>query len=427
MKFKTITIIFFVFSIFTQIVIVLLSDGSQIDDSKNYLRLAYRIIESGQWYPNYLDIHPYIYENDYSYYIHSPGYVNYLAFCLMIVKSVKGVLFINILINAILGYELFYIGKKYFNEKTAYIVLFLFSIYPTNYAIILLTGNELIYTMSVFTIILLYLKDKTLYIILSGILTGYANWMRPFLPVLLMVICFIAYFCKDNLKHKVKNISIFILSLGLTIFIIGYSTYQRFDSFIIQSTTGGYNLLVGANDKADGSFSKLVFQKGNLGYITPSDNLTTVQLDQIWRKRAIHWIENHPVQWMSLFPKKFFYMYIHDSHAMNTLSGNIEESVQSKEYTLKMIHNFPKYSVFQWLLFYNQLFYMVCITISLIGVYFIIKEKNRMGQALLLFWIMGTAMNLILIGGSKFHYPYMPVILLCTSFVISKYSSKFSF
>lgn len=426
MKFKSIVFICYILSIFIQCIIVLVSDASQVDDSENYLRLAYRITNSGEWYPSLIDNYP-DYKLDYSFFIHSPGYVNYLAFLLIIVKHVKGILLINVAINAILGYELFYIGKKYFNEKTGYIVLLLFSIYPTNYGIVCLTGNELIYTMLAFTLIILFTKNKIIYIILTGILIGFANWMRPFLFILFIVLCFLTFYSNDNLINKIKKLTILASSMVLTVFIIGFTTYERFGSFVFQSTTGGYNLIIGANDHADGSFSKEVFKKGNLGYIGSNTSLDVTELDHIWKERAIFWIKKHPTQWILLFPKKFFYLYCSDSHAMSALSGNIKAPVQSRDYTLKMIHTFPKYNKFQWLLFYNQLFYVTCLLLSLFGSYLIIKEKNKIAQALLLYWILGTVMNLLLFGGSKFHYPYMPIILLFASFVISKRYDKNKF
>lgn len=45
---------------------MLVSDASQVDDSENYLRLAYRITNSGEWYPSLIDNYP-DYKLDYSF------------------------------------------------------------------------------------------------------------------------------------------------------------------------------------------------------------------------------------------------------------------------------------------------------------------------------------------------------------------------
>lgn len=403
-------IILFLFSLILQVILVFFSDGTQNGDMAGYEYMANIIAKSGQLYPN----------NNFLYtdYIHSPGYVNFLGFTIWLFGTIKGALYLNVLLNAILAFEIFYLARHFFNETTAYLSLFLFVIYPTTYGIVYFAGSDLPSTILFLGAIILYSQRKLKYAILAGVLVALGNWIRPFIPALLIVILYMTYAFHKGMR--IKLFSGFAATLILTVCLIGFSVSRNFKYFSFQASTAGVNMIMGANDDADGSYDNTVLGEGKIGYINPNDSLDVIERDQYWRSKSIEWIQQNPVKWVKLIPFRLAFMYAHDPHAMYPLSGDMTLEVEGREYNIEMVKNFPHWNSFQWVMFYNQIFYMTCLFLACVGAYYIIKSRNKMGLTLLLYWFLGTCMILFIVGCNRYHYPYMPVIILFASYAIGR-------
>ena len=296
--------------------------------------------------------------------------------------------------------------------------MFLFIIYPTTYGIVSFAGGDLPYIVLTFGVIILYARGNVKMAILAGIIAATANWIRPFIPILIFVILFITFFL-INKEQRLKNILAFAFSTLIVILIIGGITWNRFGHFVFQSTTSGVNMIMGANDIADGSYEDAVFSEGNIGFISDNDSLIFSEKDAYWRERSVSWIKENPEKWILLFPKKIFFMYVHDSHAMSPLSGDISLPVQGREYNIDMVKSFPFWNAFQWLMCFNQVFYSICLVLSCIGIFYVIRSQNLMGCSLFLFWVLNTGAILVTVGNNRYHYPLIPIIFLFASYALT--------
>jgi hypothetical protein len=290
------------------------------------------------------------------------------------------------------------------------------SIYVTNYGIVLYSGTEIPFMFLTVLSLFLAFQKKPYSLFCSGILLAIANWIRPFLPVYLIVIILIILLSRFKIVYKLKLISAHFIGILITILIIGLLSYKNSGFFIFQSTTGGVNLIMGANDKADGSYNTEVFKKGNLGYIVKE--ISFAQRDSLLKSYAVNWIKMNPIKYLLLAPKKIFYLYAHDFYAMNPLSGNMKNVVESKEYILKLFSSFPHFNTFQFLMLENQLFYILLFIFCLLGIYYSLNQKNSNLNLICLIWILGTCFTIITVGGARYHYPYMPYVLALASFAI---------
>ncbi len=402
-----------IISIIIQFILVINYSGDQISDQAVYLDLAKQTSSTNSFYPSTNDI--------YSNFIFAPGYVNYLSIILKLFHTEKAILIINIILLLLINFEIFYLAKKYFSSKVAFISLILSCFYSTYYGIILYTSTELLFTSLSIGAICLFTKEKLYNIIFAGIFLGLANWVRPFLPVYLIIILLITIFV---VNRKIVRISIFSLSLFITILTIGLATQRSSSFFLYQSSTGGVNLIMGASDMADGSYNSSILQKGNAGYIQNEDKVTFKVRDAQLKKIAFNWIVNNPIKYLKLVPKKIFYMYAHDFHALAPLSGDMTYNAGSRSNIISTLKNFPNLIFIQWIMIYNQLFYFLIIILSFIGFFRMIKLKNKIGIILGLVWVLGTGLTIVTVGGSRYHFPYMPILILLASVTICCFFDK---
>lgn len=402
-------------SILLQIFYIATCGTEQESDALTYVRLAEQTNAEDTIYPSS--------QNIYRNYIFAPGYVNFLALLFRIFGSVKAIQFVNVGLMIVLILELFYLSRKYISDRVAYIVLLLFSFYPTTYGMVYYTCTEIFYMVLVFGAIYFFLKQKWQWVCLAGIMAAVANWVRPFLPVLLLTIAGLTFATVPK-RYRIRNLIVFTLSVLAVVGTIGTMSYLRMGYFNFQSTTSGVNLIMGANADADGSYEPAVFEEGNIGYIADIEDKTFKERDAYWRSQGLSWILEHPAKWIGLFPAKFFYMYAIDSYALGQFSGDVHRRAESRDYCIGMVSSFPHWGILECLVAYNQLFYMICLCLSLYGIVLSVKNKNFIVLALVLYWLLGTGLTLATVGGARYHYPYMPVVFLLAAMAIDNWVCK---
>lgn len=409
---KKISIIIFGLSLVLQFIIVYFFNEQQVSDYKCYVDLAKKSVSNGEFYPSKSDL--------YSEYLWAPGFINYAALVIYLSGSVKTLLYLNIIFIGFSNIFLLKLCRRYFNHFAGNTFLILSSLYISNYGLILHVATETLFIFLVFFAVYLYTRNSTSHSIYAGLLLGLANWIRPFLPVYLLVFIIIAIYVVQNRRSLVP----LFFGLMISILTIGTSSYISSGYFEFQSSTAGVNLIMGANDDADGSYNDEVFNKGKLGYLQNRQQLTYRQKNSIWKERAFNWIKTHPIEYIELMPKKLFYMYIHDFGWMSPLSGNMDYNAGSSDKIKSLLKSFPNLTRFQWALVWNQFYYGIILTFGLFGLIKIIKKKHYFGITLGCLWVLGTGYTIITVGGARYHALFIPLVIIFASFFISNLFGK---
>jgi hypothetical protein len=212
--------------------------------------------------------------------------------------------------------------------------------------------------------------------------------------------------------------------LIMAILTIGFSSYISSSHFEFQSTTAGVNLIMGANDDANGTYMTEVFKMGKLGYLENRKQLTYRQKDSIWQKRAFDWIKTNPINYIKLVPKKLFYMYAHDCSWMSPLYGDMEYGAVYSDNIKSPIKYFPNLNRFKWTMVWNQLNYGMILTLGLLGFIKIIIKKHNFGIILGFLLILGTGYTIITMAIARYHAPFIPILIIFSSFFISNLFEK---
>jgi hypothetical protein len=390
--------------------------GPQIADSDAYISLAQNCIAENTFYPAESNI------NDS--YIFAPGFVNYLIILFHITQNIKIVFIFNSLLLFMLLLSLRYIIQKLSNDRRAADILtILFCLMPTFWGEVVLVRTEIPYIALAFGAFAFLVTDKKGLSVVAGILLALANWIRPLaLAYLLGMIVYLL------IRKSMKRMYVFLLGGFLSaIMCIGVVTYFHFGFFEYQSTTAGVNLIMGANDDADGSFNSTCFEKGKIAYVHEETlrNMTYKEKNALYTHLALEWILKNPLKWISLFPKKIFYLYgVTDLSFNYVFVPSVTESIQQGDGSLRAYivdHWFHGKREFgDYLLIYGQLVYMGLAFGFFCACIRFLKTKNYAPLLpLFIIFFVGSAMTLMTVGGSRYHIPYLPVFIAFTAFMLS--------
>lgn len=365
-------------------------DMPQFSDAAGYDRLARQCFEHGTLYPDATQI--------FANYIFNPGYVNYLLLHLSVFGTLAFVGMFNILLNVLIIWEVFLLARYFFNQQTALIAVILYCILPTNVLLAQPHLTEIPFLAAMLGAICLVRRNKYVSLILAGVLFVVANWIRPIAFVFLLpVLVYMLYH-----RFHLKNYVFLLLPLLAVVLLIGISTKAYSGYFMFQASTGGYNLIQGANDRANGGYVAL-YQEGEAGYIEGVEQLTFKERDVIWKNRSLEWIKQHPVKYVTLIPFKLARLWWGDDYLNGFLSG----------YTPFFNAN-PTFAQKAQRVLSGILFSLTYYMILLCFVFAIFKRrKNRNIDFFILLTplVLGSLMQSIIYGTQRYHYPYMPIVI----------------
>jgi hypothetical protein len=386
--------------------------GPQISDFANYVRLAKNNIESGTYYPNN--------KNLYDAYIHAPGFVNYLILLFKISTNLKLVYVFNLLWTFVLLFSLRYIISRLFNNKQIVsMATVIFCMMPILWGKVVIAGTDVIYTALAFLSFAILLREKKYGPIVSGIILAVANWVRPLAPAFLigMLIHLLIVKKKKQIVKLLAAFAVFVVSIGLF-------TYSNLGYFLFQSSTSGVNMIMGANDDADGGYNTTCFQEGKIAYLDDNTlkTMTFKHRDSYYRGLAVQWIMKHPIKWALLLPKKIFRMYaIEDLGHRYVFVPTLDADSDSDSGSYIINHWFANNRQFgDYILMWGQLLYMITAIGFLAGTVILIKQRNILRFLPLFSMVfLGSFMTLVTFGAARFHIPYLPVFIIFTAACLS--------
>jgi hypothetical protein len=392
-------------------------------DSGYYFKLAQDCISQSGIYP----LPQHLFEN----YIVAPLYVNLIALLLTVFNSSLTIGIFNIILNALQIILLYKITTIIIDEKAARISVILYILYLNNLGLVLLNLTELLFTTAVSSSIYFYLKRKSWCWLLAGIFCGVSIAIRPLGWAL--VISFLVIITHKIYKKEVHFSGLIYLLTGLLsiVLIFGSITYLSCSKFVYTSDNGPLNIIMGANDHANGGYYENVFEKGEAGYLEHSENLTVDQKQEFWMHQAVSWISIHPVKWIMLFPRKLFNMFAWDDISVSKLVFNnftlfnFLKALKEHIPLVNILGGFSSTQIIIWalLILYHHLIYYFILFFFIFGLikFRKIVFNNPDFNMLLLFITIGIIMTLIAVGDPRYKYPYLFIIFIFNSLFISKY------
>lgn len=408
---KIIAYISFFIMLIAQAILLIAFKGEQISDAEVYLRWAKECAENGWWYPAKSHV--------YSSYLFGNGLINLTALVLAVTKSLKVMFFINILFVQTILWSCLYIIKKVFNrDSLCYWFVILFCWLNTFWSEAVQLRTETMFTAFAFLGIAVLFSDKKWAYPVSGILLALANWVRPVaLAFLIGAICVLIYKSK-----KIRHAIAVVAGYAVVILLIGTISFISCGHFVYQSTTFGFNLIMSANDDADGSYM-VVVNEGQVGYIEPEvrKTMTFKDRDEYYTKLSLEWIKDNPLGYLKQIPAKMFFLYGTETYSGSVYFNN-EKSTAGMDYIKSVANKFTGNSdeaihIGDVLIVFNQLWYMMIAVMFAIGTVLFIKKKQW--RCMVPLWISmlgGTGITILVVGSARYHFPYLPVMIISAAF-----------
>ena len=391
-----------------QLVLILTIRTEYKSDALYYYKLARECVEQNEFYP----AQQHLFED----YIVAPLYINMLIILLKIFNSTITLSFFNLCVILLQILLLYKITSKIFSERIAGLTILLLILYINTVGLMLQNYTELFFLLLITASIYLFMLNKNVLTIMSGILLGAAIAVRPAGWAFLLAFITIQIF--KSIKDKKILINYIYVYAGTVIFIIlfGGFTLLHFGKFEFTSTTGPVNLLLGANDDATGAFNSTVLEIGKAGYIEEPESLTYIQKGEFYNDKAIKWIKENPLKWLSLAPLKFLHSYGWDDISLSSLMGfndtnflrvmrilisdrDLEKALPNSTLTAKALY----FSI----LVISHLYYYFLLFAIILGIYNVFKSKLNTDETslILLFSLFATLMIMITVGTPRYKYP----------------------
>lgn len=391
-KLNKIALIVLILWFIAQITVIIFYWGSpQYGDAHTYQALAYDCFIHKSWYPAAGHI-------IHSIYIFNPGYVNFLIIQYYIFGTLLFCPIINLMMNVILLFSLYRISCHICNKETGLLFIILFCIIHSNTIIVATTFTELFFCTLLYGSIA-FVQKNCWKLAISGILMITANFVRPLGLIFLIPIILFMLYKKYNYKHLLT----YMFSLVISSSLLSLWNYNRTGYSFMQTSTGGANLIIGNNDNMNGSFKDNIFEKGGCGYIADFDKCDVFKKDSIWKSRAIKWIIKNKTKFIKYIPVKIGRLWVGDCYYEQALTDFVPFDM-NKETSNKNSHITN--------IIICSIGYYLCWILALIGLWNIRKKLLGFWGIFTLPLLLGTLMHGIMYGGMRYHYPYMPILIL---------------
>lgn len=205
-------------------------------------------------------------------------------------------------------------------RRTAGLAAAMFGLMPSQVVSCLVSMSEIPFTFALMLGILLTVHQpyRPVWQVLGGMVFGWATLIRPQAVFVPFIVVIVVGFIRERLKpwHPalLRRLLVVALALGAVVGPWTYRNYRLFDAFVLVSTNGGVNLLIGNNSIAEGKYfmPTEVYPK-ELGV----EQLSELEVDRVSRTLARAYMAEHPWETLLRVPKKVWYMYRSDLGVSN--------------------------------------------------------------------------------------------------------------
>ncbi|MBN2226391.1 MAG: glycosyltransferase family 39 protein [candidate division Zixibacteria bacterium] len=221
------------------------------------------------------------------------------------------------LIAVLLTYQL---ADRLFTRRVAIVAGILHALYPLAvYFESELLVDSLFTMLTELSLLCLLIagERKTIrWYFITGVVIGLAAITRPVILGLVPVYLIWILFDREKSAGYLRPIGAMILGMLLLIFPITIRNHAVGDDLVLISASGGVNFYIGNNPDADGLTAAMPPPLGanwriqDITYLAEQDlgrELKPSEVSSYWTHQALHWITEHPGDFLRLYLKKLYY------------------------------------------------------------------------------------------------------------------------
>lgn len=383
--------------------VVSVQDLPQTGDALRYQQLAEESLANGSWYPMQSHIEGEFYDGGHPTYICYPGFINLLEIYIRIFGTIKAAFWFNILFNCLTAWCIYKIIYRLCGKKKAMLSLCLFCLYPFQILLVGSTMSELPCIALTYLSVLLVGNKRYGILAVSAILMIAASYIRT--VSLIFAVAALIYMVKN--KYGLGRLSTYIATAALCCFgivilnknISGYAFYS--------SSTLGTNMMLGANDEADGMYNNATGAKEENE--KKMGGMNVFQIDSLEKSYAINWIKEHPGRWSALAVQKLRYQMYPDSYI----------HVGREGYSiLRQTDNGEGFILNAWRA-YCWLYQILLIIFAGVGIWCRRRYLRGNDGIILLPFIGGLGLAVLTVGHTRYNMPFIPILIYFAVWALS--------
>lgn len=408
-----------------QIRLALCFKGEQFGDFAEYVNKAKEISAAHAFYPRVRDLYN-------VFYLHAPGYVNFLALLFRLTDNLRVVFGCNILFLQILLFSAKYIVYCLTgNHKCTAVFQILYCVY---FSLgvgggIALANTEMPFCALVFLSMALAVgKNRKAFILaVAGVIMGLANWMRPVMILFLPAVLWGIY--RADKKKMLRSTVCYCASMLACILCIGGLSFMSCGKFIYQSTTMGINLFIGNNPIADGNNHWDAVLKQNVDPEAAAD-WTYEEWEDYYLHEALDWMRENPEQVIKQMPSRMFYLWANDVYFATAYADN-KVDTETTAYITSIIDKVKSLRLgelkgIDWMVILTEYYYLSVLILAVIGIVKQFRRKEWFAWiGIYSIIVLGSGMLMLMFGYGRFHFPYMIAILMIAQSAFDRADMKF--
>ena len=304
----------------------------------------------------------------------------------------------QILISSLTIYIFYKLIRQFEDKNFSIIITSIFSLFPLNVWIVSQISSitvQIFLIVSFFFLVVRFQQtDRFKFLFFFSVVSAFLILTRgEFLLFYFLTIFYFFIFIR-------KKFSSILVSLVITILIISPYLYKNYNIFneLTLTKSFGYNLLKGNNPnfKVDGDAYFLEDQFKNISSSIKPNNEFEIQLDDIYKDKAINYIKSDPTKYTIFYFKKVISFLFFDIRSTYPNYYNV-------------FHLLPK---------------LILSILTLVGCFYLIKKKG-FHQYLVIYYFSNIFLFSIFFILPRYSLILLPIQILISMTVIKKILRKF--
>ncbi|MET1756941.1 glycosyltransferase family 39 protein [Novosphingobium sp. RD2P27] len=328
----------------------------------------------------------------------------------------------NLASAVLIGWLTLLLGRRLFgSEAGARLGLLLLACYPNAIAYVPLGLTEVFYTALLVMGCWLVIERRSAGwpavagLITAGFVFGLAALVKAqtlvVVPLLFAIDWLRAADRWRRLPQLVGQTVLLLTAAALVIVPWSLRNHTQLGHWIVVSTNGGYNLLIGNNEDANGGYAEN--SRAYVALMARAD-LGEVERDAEAKRIAVDWITHNPMQFLALAPRKLAILWLPDGEA----AWGYQAGAPS----------YPRFEpLYRAVRIANQAYYAVLLLSSAAALVTMTLRRRAASLRWVDWWVLPWAMAayptlvaVLVFGQSRFHYPVMPFLCLASGWIMAE-------
>lgn len=311
--------------------------------------------------------------------------------------STTPIVIFNVVIGVSIAWLTYALAERYFDKNIAILAALFVAIWPALIQFTTILASELIFIFLILLALYIWGNKKIPSVIRAvfwGAVICGATFVRPTALLFVLILPILDWIGKSTVRESLTALCAAAITASLLFTPWVYRNYQHFGQFVLVSANGGANLWMGNHEGSTGGYTAL----------PELEFKDEVDRDKYFKKEAIEFITQHPVEYIKLAFKRAILTY--KSETIGVVWNSALDKMLSNTglFVTKLVS-----TLYWWLMF----------GLAIIGV-FIILRKREMSLFNVLLVTLGYffIFPILTVAQDRYHMPINPFLAMFAAYAV---------